>query len=212
MAEKKDRLSQFESRWALAKEFGAIPVIGGVMAWATNLMAQWAPYSWFVGALVGAILLQAWSAIRSWQAERNERIRRIAMLEAPKGQVNPLEDRFVRQRIHISDIMPPLGVVVANKEFRNCEIVGPANIVMQGTPAGLSELAYCTFRDCDGVVTDDEVAINNVAAFIDCSFRNCTFYKVTLIMTYSAYRLNREGMGGLRWLNFGLLPKEDEDV
>lgn len=128
------------------------------------------------------------------------------MLEAPKGQINPLDNRFVGQRIYLSDLLPPIGLQVANKEFRDCEIIGPANLVFQSHVDGRSELIECSFYQSDGVVTDDQMFLNNVIGLIDCSFRNCSFYKVTILMPISGYRHHGNQLDGMNWLNRTLIP------
>lgn len=205
MVQKRDLLSKIESRWALAKELGALPVIGGVVggagAYFTSFMSAWAPFSWIVGALIGAILVQVWSLARAAQGEREERRRRISMLEPPKGHVRPLQQRFEGERIYVSDLMPPLGYTIVGKEFRDCEIIGPANIHFSSTRTHGTSLLECGFINCDGVITKNSVTVNNVAVFQDCTFKDCRFYKATILVTAVEHTVYRGVLPGMNWLN-----------
>lgn len=192
-----------------------MPVIGalvaGGVAYVTEFMDAWKPLSWLAAAMVGAILVQAWSLLRAWQGERDERKRRIALLEAPKGTLKPLSKRFEGERIFISDILPPTQFKIHGREFRDCEIVGPANVLFHGTRRGSLEMNDCGFMGSDGVVIDSGAEAHNLAVFEDCSFRGCTFVSVTILVPLEAYPVFQEGMPGLPWLNRSMIPKANND-
>ena len=215
MAEKRDRISQIESRWALFEAASRwFPPVGAavsfVLAIFTDFMAAWAPLSWFVAGMLGWFLVVLVQVALSLKQERDERVRRYALLAAPKGSINPLDERFVRQRVYLTDILPPAGKTVMGKEFRNCEIIGPANIYISASDGGASEFVGISMINCDAVVIDDGVAAYNCVELRDCSFKSCVFYDVTLIATVPFFEKFRSKMEGINWLNLRLAESRNE--
>jgi hypothetical protein len=194
MAQKRDRFEWLESRWSILDRVWTIPVIGGALGWAlaafTHFMQQWAPFSWFVGIAFGALAAQGWKLLRSVQREKDEQRRRLEMLQAPKSTVNPLDTEFRNQRIYLTDIVPPFGFIVEGKEFRGCEIIGPANIAIMGC-----EISHSSFISCDGVVGDGDAWGENVILLKDCRIRESTLYKLTIIVPWSS--VQRPPIGGI---------------
>lgn len=212
MAERKDLLSTIESRWSLVKNFGALPVIGGALsgglAWATQAMSAWAPFSWFAAAIIGALVFYFIGAVRAWHGERQEGAKRIAMLADPKGHINPLQDHFENVRIYLADLKPPLGYVIEGKTFRRCEIIGPANLILEASHPSAGGMVGCSFYSSDGFVMDEIFIAHNVTVLRDCNLKDCKVYNVSLLMQLSAYGKFRENLAGLRWLNGGMADRE----
>lgn len=199
MAErKKDFLSVLESRWAL--QLGALPVIGAVLgglaASFTAEMSRFAPLSWFLAAIVGALAFQVFAWLRAAWAERSAARRRIELLATPKGQVNPLADVFQTQRIFVSDLAPPTGNLIKNKRFVGCELVGPTNVVFLGSSPGATSLTGCELVDCDIVIARDDATMLNALGFADCHFIDCHLYKFTLFMPLEIYKKHAALAGG----------------
>lgn len=205
MAKSKDLLGKIESRWALAKEFGAIPVIGaavsGFAAYATSFMQNYAPFSWVIGAMIGALIVQGWALLRGWQLQRLAQAERIKLMEPPRGYVSLASDRFENQRIYLPDILIPGQRVLRGKELVNSEIIGPVNIYIMRSPGAHTELRGCTFYDTDLVVVKDDAELLNVVGIEDCRIVNCRLYKVTLFCTAEEKAFIEKGLGQARFVN-----------
>ena len=117
-----------------------------------------------------------------------------------------MSDSFENQRIHISDLLPPLSKKIENKTLRNCEIVGPANIIFSGS----GQLIECNFVDVDGIITDDGVHSYNSVALKDCHIRGCRFFNVSVVMPYGDYIHFKGKLPNMTWLNEGILGVENK--
>ncbi|MEL7682343.1 hypothetical protein AAG602_14350 [Citromicrobium bathyomarinum] len=205
MVEKKDWLSRLESRWSLAQQAGAIPIVGGmagaIFAALTDFMSAWAPYSWFFGALLGAIGFQAWALLRSWQGERAAKRRRLESLLPPIGYVNLAEKRFERQRIYLPDMLIPGESEIRDKEFVDCELIGPVNVVFATSGPGIAEVSNCKFSRCDGVVCMGGAPIKNAIVLFDCRIRGCDISLWTLMFSESDKEYVEKGFEGLNIIN-----------
>jgi hypothetical protein len=205
MAGGRDPLGKLESRWALAQQVWALPVIGGalggVVAAFTDFMSTWAPFSWFVGAIVGGLGFQGWALLRSWQGERSARAKRIEMLEPPKGHVSLAAERFEYQRIYMPDLLLPGQRTIEGKEFVGCELVGPVNVVLGASSPGSGKLERCGFFFSDGVVFNPEHRVQNAVVLLDCIFKNCKMYHWTLLFPEGEREFMKERISGLTVIN-----------
>lgn len=182
MAKKnRDFLGIVESRWALAQQFGALPVLGAAAtAYAASFlefMHAWSPLSYVLAGLVGAILVQGWALLRISWAEKKKLVIRYQELEAPKSTINPREKIFQGKRISLNDLLLPGSRSIQNKTFINCDIVGPINLAATG---------HVTIKNNDGgldiVIVRNDANICNVVVLENPVFENCTFHRITLFI------------------------------
>lgn len=203
---KRDPLGTIESRYSLIQSVWALPVIGGglttALAVVTQFMQAWAPLSYGVAFMVGALLFQGWKLLRSWQAERDERRRRVQALQAPKSSLNPLDKKFDGIRIFLADLVPPFGKIISNKEFHNCELYGPLVITFQGNQDGGITFMGNSFNEVDVIAVDYGAPASNAVSMMDCAFYNCTFDRVTILVSaIDVEPFERGFKGGLKILN-----------
>lgn len=164
--------------------------------WATDKLNEYAPAS-YVAAAFGAALLVA--VVNALLAYAKLRLQVVRFREVVRGtsNINPLEDTFRKQRIRVADLSPPIGGVIKNKTFIDCEIIGPAN--------GLF-LPDCVFRGCqgdgvDGLIVREGNFARNGFGFEGCVFNNCRFYLITFMVPENLYPVFQNyGWQGLNWL------------
>jgi hypothetical protein len=69
--------------------------------------------------------------------------------------------------------------VIEGKTFRDCHLIGPANVWL----AGLGTIhGGLNLRDCDLVCIKIPVSINTAIQMTNCSLMDCTFDRVLLMM------------------------------
>jgi hypothetical protein len=94
---------------------------------------------------------------------------------------NPLDDQFTRLRLKFQDLAHPVSKRIANKTFVNCELMGPANIVV----AGNSSFNATGFMNCDVVVfrpPPPELPIHNCIILESVNFIGGSIWNVTLFI------------------------------
>lgn len=170
---------------------------GALVGWATwlaGLFQQYAPASWVIagvlGALVGALIMLVAALAR----ERMQLVKfRNGVFSA--HQINPLDVMFNSRRIRLVDLAPPLGPYIIGKTFIDCEIIGPANIMFTG----------CHFQQSggevvDGIVIKAPLQPSNGFAFKNCTFTRCKFYLMTFMVVESDYPFFLANHTGLNWI------------
>lgn len=75
--------------------------------------------------------------------------------------------------------MHPVTRRISGKRFINCELVGPANLILLASRSDAFTISGAGFLDCDIVVLKDEVRVFNAIGFEDCTIlggaiMNCT--------------------------------------
>jgi len=171
--------------------------VSGYLAHVTEALKIYAPFSWFLAALLGAALV--WLIFASGAWFRAERIRAAFLRNARSSSIdfNPLEDPTQHRRISLIDIIHPTGEAIKNKTFVNCEFVGPGTIIFAGCHVHNLHLG-----NCEGIKMAGETILNvpNKALFIDCTFRDCKFYNIILAVPNKFYDELKKGLPGLTWL------------
>lgn len=167
------------SIWTFLKGAGWLSAFA-IPAWAARaggFMSQYAPFSWIAAGIVCFFLIMAalWLRSKAMDAAQLTRLRQRVSDEG--GTANPLEKTFTNKRIRIADLAPPIGGFIEGKQFVDCELIGPANLMFQN----------CTFQRnggqaVDGIVLDDNAYPHNGFGFRDCGFANCRFYLVTFMV------------------------------
>ncbi|MEQ8249924.1 hypothetical protein [Oceanibaculum nanhaiense] len=174
-------------------------------AWAVrtaNLFADYAPFSWvtagFLGALTGAIIY----AIVAWARSRWVRAGYDHNLYKRSGFVDPMAATYENKRIFLADFVLPSDPHISGKTFINCEIVGPANLfIRQGNQVNEQILPIC-----DAVVLNGDRQFYNGITFDNCTFRKCSFKRITLMLLPYQY----EQYKNLDWLNWISRPESSQ--
>ena len=110
--------------------------------------------------------------------------------------VNPLDDVFDRKRVDINIFASPFVDAVEDKTFTNCEFFGPAVITFHNCSVG------SIFRWCDFVkMPPGPVQAQNILIFKDCTFNNCKFIRITLLIQGEMVEPFEQSVDNIRWLN-----------
>jgi hypothetical protein len=154
--------------------------LSGVAAWATASLAAYAPVSWvacgFAGALICTLVLWLWSLVRL-RLQSYRVIRQFHEHHAPL--INPLDSVFTNKIININDFAPAIpGRPAIGKSFVDCEIVGPAWVILNG----LTSLNDLEIIDCDFVKIKAMHPISSAIAFENISIRRCKLYRITFLI------------------------------
>lgn len=198
--------SSVEWGWSLA-----LLVIGAIgsfalPAWAVSVMAglqQFAPLSWviagFAGLAFSAFCYSVYaSAYRRWVRSRYDRD-----LYKKSGFVDPMARTFEDKRIYLSEFCLPSDQYIEGKTFVNCEIIGPAVVYLRNDYQALEQ----KLPVCDAVVFRKGSVYNSI--IVDrCSFRGCSFKRITILLSERDYQSSRH----LEWLNWLSEPAPEPEL
>lgn len=197
--------------WA---QFGNIILIGGwllsfaIPAWAAHaakVFVQYTPLSWVAVGFLGLVTYSASVAIWGWGRQRLVRSRYDQAMLAKGGAIDPLAKTFERKRIFLNDFALPSKPIIEGKTFIDCEIVGPANVILNmGNSVTDHQLPVC-----DALVLAPDADPYNGYVFNHCVFRGCSFVRVTLMFTMQEYR-GAKGVNWLRWIS--MQPSDEPEI
>jgi hypothetical protein len=182
-----------EWRWSLLNlAWGAPTVIASfaLPAWAVqaaNLFAEFSPFSWVVAGFGGLVTFAVSASLIAWVRGRWITARYNAKLIRASGFIDPIASTFEGKRIALGDFVLPAHPVVENKTFINCDIIGPA-ILLMDYGNSVRDLAYPT---CDAILIPTDVTPSNVIICRNCTFRHCRFVRITFAireLEYGAFR------------------------
>lgn len=158
------------------------------------MFSAYAPLSWvvigFCGILLYALAVFLLGMGRTWQV----RAKYDAKFMQETGGVDPLSKVFEGKRIYLNDFILPSNPLVDGKTFVDCEIVGPANIFLSIN----NNINDIRSPRVDAVALSGLKDFLNGYVFQNCSFRNCTFHRVTLFFKPEEVR----DIQHLLWLNW----------
>ena len=172
-----------------------------LFAWAVDaarLFAGFAPFSWVMAAFIGAAFAAAIWRIGISAQHQMLRNKYDARLYAHGGSIDPMARTFEKKRIYLNDFALPSKPLIENKTFIDCEIIGPANMVLM---AGNS-ISDQRPPVCDALVVTDGLEPSNGYAFRNCSFQGCSFLRITMLVTRVELETARRGGDWLRWIGY----------
>jgi hypothetical protein len=163
------------------------PLIGGTVTtsalsgWAAHVtapLAAYAPLSWVGCAILGALafVFFYWLWATARLLIQRHKIHENFLQE--KHDINPLDNIFTRKRININDFTPLGSQYWRDKTFVDCDIYGPACIILNG----ITSLQKGGMEACDFVKVKVNHPINNAIGFENLTLRNCRLYKVTILV------------------------------
>jgi hypothetical protein len=166
-------------------------------AWATRaagMFSQYAPLSWVLAGFLGVLAYSVSMALYGYGKRQAARAKYDARFMKSSGGVDPLAKVFESKRVFLNDFVLPSHPVIEGKTFVNCEIVGPANLLLQGE----YQVNEVRADKVDAVILNPNRYFNNGYIFRNCTFRNCTFHRVTLFFLPE----EAKRYGHLIWLNW----------
>lgn len=172
-------------------------------AWAVGaagIMVQYQPFSWVAAGFAGMLTAMTIYAGLGWGrnlwvvAAARQRFYRQT------DRFNPMDTLFQRQRIAIADLSNPMEQVINNKKFIDCEMIGPANILLLTSTPGASKIVGNKFNKFDAVVIDNDAAPQSSIAFVDCDFERCSFYNVVLLIQERNAADANNAVNNMHWI------------
>lgn len=164
-------------------------------AWAARaaeILSAYAPFSWVAAGICGGFAVSA--AYWLFAASRAKWVRtkydNTTMLRG--GMVDPLAKTFEAKRIYLSEFVLPSHPVIQGKTFIGCEIIGPANVLLVSG----NSVAEGRSPSCDAVALKDGDYPTNAIFLNGCTFRECSFQRVTFFISAQEVEANRH----LNWL------------
>lgn len=210
------RLQELESHITLFQFFRRylFPVIGAVMsalaAALTDVLQEFAPASWIFAGLFGGVLTAAILSLVALFHERLRRARYYLLAEKTELTVNPLENVFERQRLKVSDFTPPTGNRLTNKIFRECDLVGPGNIVL-GEGVNVNGMGLF---ECDVVAIDGNIPAAWTALVLEqCVLTDVRIHRCCLLVPRPFVPVLQNGFKGYQvpWLNQSYMNEQKKD-
>ena len=153
-------------------------VVTGWAASAANLFPQYAPFSWVLAGLLGALIASLAAMCVGWLRYAVVKATAVAKWRDRVDSINPLDAAFHAKRISWQDIAHPISRKVERKRFTECDLLGPANIVMMGT----GTVYGVHFFDCDIVVARPDAVLFNVIALENVEIIGGTMWRCTIII------------------------------
>ncbi|PTR17521.1 hypothetical protein C8R31_101685 [Nitrosospira sp. Nsp2] len=161
----------------------------GYIASLSEPIAKYGLVAWVaIGLLVGlGVAAVAWllSGVRVKLSQANWADRQAQMIA-----INPLAKRFERERLKLSDFFHPFYMGTEKARFEECELLGPAHIILIGC-----DLRSCIFNDCEIVIIKNNIPIRGCTVFLNCFFENSTFFSVTFYMPKEYFEVFKSNNG-----------------
>src|SRR5512139_2091047 len=170
-----------------------------IFAWAvksTKLFEGYAPFSWVFAAFAGAAVAAGVWRLGIAGHRQLIRNRYDARLLGHGGPIDPMARTFESKRIYLNEFALPSRPLIEDKTFIDCEIVGPANIILISG----NNLADHRLPLCDALVIADGADPSNGYAFRNCVFRGCSFVRITLMTTRVEFDMAKK-IEWLRWIS-----------
>lgn len=195
-----DRIESRVALWQLVRGTGVVTVgvFSGWFAAGVDWIASFGVYGWFTAALLGALLAAAIVALIGYARNKFAEARLLNKRSDDKAldAVNPLDGEFHRKRISLQSLVHPVSGKIANKQFTDCELIGPANIVMW---------SHCNFSgtgfiNCDFILTKDDAEVRNVIPLENVTIRGGEIMKATIFVHPSTYPL-LQNVSGITFVN-----------
>jgi hypothetical protein len=167
--------------WKLLTIFiiGSGGTAGGILASDAPLFKELGMLSWFLIALLCAILIALIfyliksAEIKSAQAEYTR------IVSQPKSHVNPLLDSFKDLIIPVEELRVPGVQVHENKHFKRCTFVGPAALALMG-----GNFIRTNFYETGDIIPlPNQTYITGIIVLKNCTVEDCRFYRTTLMVS-----------------------------
>lgn len=158
-----------------------VPVASGTLAGAltagTQVFHSLGMLAWFGIALCAATLTALTMYLVRASQLAAAKAASMAAIATRSTRINPLHANFSDEVIHLSDLHLPGVQLHKHKQFRNCKFVGPGAIALLG-----STLVSCGLNDVGDIVTIPDATIVGITVFEGCTFENCEFWRMTVVV------------------------------
>jgi len=125
-----DRL---ESRWSLYGLLGGSGTVSAMSGWIaahTKWLDGYGAIGWWFAALCGGLLFAMIFLAICWGRWKLIQAKAVNQWSKAVDAFNPLEREFRNLRISLAELANPVTKEIAGKRFINCELIGPATILL----------------------------------------------------------------------------------
>lgn len=184
--------------WKLVTGSAIVTAIGVWVASITAWLEAWGPIAWLAGGLTCALVFSILLLVAVTIAEKIWMVLFKNRYYPKPSDVNPMDIHFLKKRINLLSVFPPVPGPLEGKTFEECEIIGPINIFPIGTL-----ISQCRYVSADYIMVTDDAANNsmiyNARIVKDCRFIKCKFHNVSFIVSEGAYPAF-DSYGGCNWI------------
>ena len=175
---------KFSIEWILDKTWPLFWLIfGGSLSAAFSIITNWIVIK---GPIVvwGISMAGAYAALLAYyltiKVARAKIINDHAKASIKDSSANPLDSDFEKKIIKISSFYSHFNIPHERKRFKECQVMGPGDVILGG-----SYLDHGSFHECQIIILNAApgIEIYNTTEFRDCTFTNCKFVGLTIIMT-----------------------------
>lgn len=182
---------------------GVVGVITGYLSSYVGVINDLGVFGWWAAGLAGfALAAVGLGGVATWR-QKLASIRLSQNWNLKVDAINPLRDVFERERINVADLAHPFTRRVRGKTFKDCQLFGPANVILVGGGG----LYGANIVGCDIVVCKDDAVILNGIAFEDCFIQGGEIGHCTLFMRQQTYETFTGQMPNAQAITF-LKPSE----
>lgn len=142
----------------------AVGVVTGYLSQGVAWIDQFGAFGWWSAGLLGFLVAALGLALAGIGREKWAIARATRKWAGQVDDINPLDTEFHKKRIRLVDLAHPITFKIKGKRFIDCQLVGPANLVLL---SGIN-LNSNTFTKCDFVPTKKELYVLNAIGLEDC--------------------------------------------
>jgi hypothetical protein len=200
------------SLWQALFGTGGLLVSFVIPAWAVSSVQafnNYAPASWVAAGFVGMLMFSAAYALVGIGRSRWVRARYDRNMLSKGPYADPMAKTYEDMRIYLNDFCLPSHTLIENKTFVNCQLIGPANIILQ-YGNNIKDAAYPI---SDAVLLKEDANLFNAIYVRNCVFIRCSFQRVTFLVPPHEYTFAKD-WHGFNWITHddNLGSKESNDL
>lgn len=152
-----------------------------VASYLTEWIKQYGPLALVVTFFIGSAIT-LWLYNLALNLRMKATTQKYAAHLMNTNQINILEDKFEKQNLKVNDFFNPYYIPHTNKTIANSIISGPGSLFMPG-----AIISRCKFYNCQVVLTDATIPIQNITCFRDANITDSLFVGCTLFMNKVHY-------------------------
>jgi hypothetical protein len=184
-----DLVSLFQWTWdRVANNWpGIIIFVGGsgLMTWLASL-TEWAkwlgPLGWVLIAIIAMLIFNI--ALLLWGVAADKRLlRHFTRAKIEAKALNIMAPSHDFQRLNVSDFYHPQFLPTQNVRFTDCELLGPANLALQGN----SHVDGVIFVDCDVIIVRPDRPIRGAVVFSNPTILRGRLVRITFLMNHTQW-------------------------
>lgn len=195
-------LSVGQWSWDKVAALAASAAGAGIMAWLASLTTwihSYGPIAWGAVGLITFLTL-IWSISSAQALIASSMVKRAHARITDKiydtALINPLEQNFMSKRISLYDLRTPMGEPVKNKVFNQCELIGPAVILLNGGGITGNSFHYVEFSK----IKNEFRAMPNKLVLEHCQLVNCKIYNVIFLVPEQMVDALEKDMPNIQWI------------